>query len=404
MAFSTFTGSFTQPVTTNATFAVTGTGFVPKAIILYATNETAVGISTNFTQYYGMATSTTNRASISLDQTTATNTGSRGHDDTKCFVVYSAAGTATVKADLVSFDANGFTLNFSVVDITARIINYIALGGADLTNAFIKEFIPAAANTAQSFTGVGFKPRAMFLMSAQNSTAPPAVDTLAMGLSLGFASAAGSQAGLEVQNNGATESALVTGNIIEKSSSGGSFTMTGALTTFDSDGFTITFSASSSVKYCFALCLLGGQYAAAAITQKTTTGSQATTGLAFKPTGVLMMSNDLVASASLVTTSSRVSFGSASGSANYGSVWAGGGNAGVQDNDLDTGQLIKMYTEGATPTLNSAATLTSFDSAGFTLNWGTADATARNIWYLAFGSNAVVAGNKGSTLMMMGMG
>lgn len=402
MALSTYTGSFTQPITTNATFAVTGPGFTPKALILYATDETAIGITTGLAMYMGMAASTSSRAAVSSTQTTATNTGSRAHNSSKCFIAVNPAGTTVVAADFVSFNSNGFTLNFSTVDTNARIISYIALGGSDLTAAFVKAFLPASSTGNQSFTGVGFKPSAVFMMSAQVAGTTE-TDTGATGWSLGWSNGT-TQAALEMQNNGATESVQKTTTIIEKSSSGGSITTEANLVSLDSDGFTIDQTNDSSVKEFFALCLEGGQYATGSLSQKTSTGSQAVTGLAFQPTGLLMMSWNLASSTSINTSTSRSSFGSASGSSNMSSIWSGGGNGGVQDHDTDTGELIKMYTESATPTLNAAATLTSFDSAGFTLNWGNADTTARQVLYFAMGSNAVVTTATSSNLMTMGMG
>lgn len=389
MAFQAKTGNFTQPVTTNASFAVTGVGFTPKALILYATNETAVAISTNWAQHYGMATTTTNRVGISTTQLTASGTAARAHDSTKCFIVVSSAGVTTVAADLVSFDVDGFTLNFSTVDTTARVIGYQALGGADLTNAFIKAFLPAASNTAQAFTGVGFKPDAAVFISAQVGAATQ-TDTAAIGISLGFAKSTTARAGIEVNPGGATESVQKTSKLIEKSSGGAAITLEGDFTSFDADGFTITFGITTSSKEFFALCLKGGQYNVTSFNQKTTTGSQAITGIGFQPVGIMLASINLVTAAAIVTTSSRLSFGTGTASTARASIWAGGGNVGIQDNDTDTGKIINMITEGASPTTNASADLTSLDTDGETLNWATADTTAREIVQFSFGSNPVV--------------
>lgn len=404
MAFSNFTGQFTQPIATNASFAVTGVGFQPKAILLYATDETATGISTNYVQYFGMATATTNRAAISVFQTSGGASMSRAHDDTKCFIAVSAAGTTLTAADLVSFDADGFTLNFSTVSLVARIVNFVALGGTDLTNAFIKEFKPAASNTNQAFTGVGFKPDAMFLMSAQNGTAPPNADTTGAGIILGFAKDSTHRGVAQNQSSSATESQQMTNKIIEKSSGGGSDTMEADLVSFDSDGFTLGFTVSSSVKYCFALCLKGGSYNVGSFNQKTTTGSQAITGAGFAPRGVTLLSTNLTSASTLNTTNCRISFGSGSSSSARGSIWAGGGGAGVTDNDTDNGKIINMITEGVTPTTNASADLTSLDSDGFTLNWTSADTTAREILYWVFGDTPIGAASSVPAMALMGVG
>jgi hypothetical protein len=404
MALSTFVGNFTQPTSTNASFAVTGTGFTPKVIILFATNETGIGVSTNWTQYMGMATSTSNRCAISSVQLTTTNSNNRAHDNTKCFIVESQpSGTTIVAADLVSFDSNGFTLNFSTVDLIARVIGYIAIGGSDLTNAFIKEFIGAASNTAQGFTGVGFKGDAMFLLSAGVSGAPPANDGGAgCNPVIGFATATAQEVSYAEAFN-ATESGQFA-KIIAKSSSAGSLTMAATLTSFDSDGFTVTYSASSSQKRCFALCLKGGQYAVGTFNQATGTGNQGITGPGFQPSGVILQSINAASNASVITTQSRLSFGAASSSSARVSMWAGGGNGGIADNDIDTGKILNMITEGASPTTNTSADFVSMDSGGFTVNNTTTDATSREIAYFAMGSNAVTGGNKLFTRNLLGVG
>ena len=51
-----------------------------------------------------------------------------------------------------------------------------------------------------------------------------------------------------------------------------------------------------------------------------------------------------------------------------------------------------MRTEaGGTPSTNAEADLTTLDSDGFTVNWTTADATAREFYYLLLGSSAAAA-------------
>ncbi len=391
MALQTFVGNFTQPTLTNATFAVTGTGFTPKALILFATDETGVGVSTNIAEHIGMATSTTNRASISTAQTTATNTVARAHDDTKCFIVVSAGNVVLVKADLVSFDANGFTLNFSTVDLVGRIISYVALGGSDLTNAFIKEFLPAASNTNQSFTGVGFKPDSLFLMSSTVGTAPPANDNGACASYIGFGISSSNRSAIARRSFQVTESSQVQTEVIQQVDAAGAITQQADMVSMDADGFTLNFTVTSTRKYCFALCLKGGQYKIGTFNQSASTGNQGVTGIGFQPTGVILASQNLVTTAGVVTTSARRSLGAASSSSARASMWNGGGNAGVCDNDIDTGKIINMITEGATPTTNASADFVSMDSGGFTINNTTTDATSREVVYFAMGSNTTTA-------------
>lgn len=382
MALSSHVGNFTQPTTTNASFAVTGVGFTPKVLILFASDRTSSGTSANVAHYMGFATSTSNRVAISQVYNSGTTGQDRAHDDSKCFIVLSTAGSSLVAADLVSFDADGFTLNFSTVDSTARLIGYIALGGSDLTNAFIKSFLPPGATGNQSITGVGFKPDAIFFLSAGVGGAPPSNNTGVCNIIFGFTDGTNQKA---LFYNTVKQSQQVS-KVIAKAAA-----ILATLTSFDSDGFTLNYTAIEA-KYNFALCLKGGKYKVGVFNQATSTGNQSVTGVGFQPTGVILASINQTASSSLLATASRISFGAASDSASRMSIWSGGNTTDVtSDNNTDTGKVLNMITEGASPTTNTSADFVSNDSDGFTINNTSADATAREIVYMAFGSTAIAS-------------
>jgi hypothetical protein len=54
---------------------------------------------------------------------------------------------------------------------------------------------------------------------------------------------------------------------------------------------------------------------------------------------------------------------------------------------LNTSNVLAAYSPG-TPTKDAEASLSSFDSDGFTLDWTTADASPRVFWYLAIAGAA----------------
>jgi hypothetical protein len=127
----------------------------------------------------------------------------------------------------------------------------------------------------------------------------------------------------------------------------------------------------------YALCLKGGSFKAGNFTQKTSTGSQGTTGVGFQPKGLLMASSLKVASAAVTTARMAIHVGAGSSSSARGAINHLNGGTGVAE--LVRTQIYTARQDNATPTLNSAADLTSLDADGFTLNYGTADATAREI-------------------------
>lgn len=76
-------------------------------------------------------------------------------------------------------------------------------------------------------------------------------------------------------------------------------------------------------------------------------------------------------------------------SGNQWNTFVGGQNGAVLSNnsqDLDSTKVMKMMTEsGASPTTDAAASWSPAESGQMGFNWSTADATAREIIYVAFG-------------------
>lgn len=391
MAFSTKVGSFAMNTSTGNQ-SVTGLGFQPEAIIFFYNKETADGFSDGFQTGIGLATSSSNRAAICVAGTdnVSPTVASRRHDNTKCITYGSAAaGALVVDADFVSMDADGFTVNITNADATSRVISFYAFGGSDLTNVFIKEWIGNATTGNQSMTGVGFQPDVLMDVSAIFGTAPASgVGVCILSLGVGTSSSARGAMGLRPGSTVATQINEKTQRAkLWTSTNGGSTFNEGDLVSLDADGFTVNVQTTNSNRYHWTLCLKGGQYKVGSFNQKTSTGTNATTGVGFQPTGIFMFSWNNVTSTSLVE-DTRHSIGAASAAGVEGSVWLGDIDAVNPQNNqenLDRTKVIKMCSVGSTT--DAAADLSSFDSDGFTLDWTTADATAREIIYLAFGSN-----------------
>jgi len=119
---------------------------------------------------------------------------------------------------------------------------------------------------------------------------------------------------------------------------------------------------------------------------KTSTGNQALTGAGFTPKAAIMMSaNDVSENDDAAQANARVSSGWTTGTSERSSLWIGetdNVSTTVANRTLDRTKLIKLMTESASPTVNAAADHVSFDSDGQTINWTTADATARQILVL----------------------
>jgi len=102
----------------------------------------------------------------------------------------------------------------------------------------------------------------------------------------------------------------------------------------------------------------------------------------------MLSANDVAANNDAAQAHPRASFGWATGRSERASWWIGetdNVSPTVASRNLDRTKLIKLMTEGASPAVNAAADHVSFDSDGETINWTTADATARQILVLWIG-------------------
>src|ERR1019366_464324 len=119
-------------------------------------------------------TSTSNRFSSSKEgkDSVASALYSIGLSAVLCLRVIDNIATLLASADLASFDTDGFTLNFIAADATARVINFMALGGSGLTNAVTGDMTTSASTGAQAVTGVGFKPDCVIFFTTRTAAAP----------------------------------------------------------------------------------------------------------------------------------------------------------------------------------------------------------------------------------------
>jgi len=371
-------GQFVQGTT-----AVTDVGFRPQVLLFFSTLQTADGSAADFQIGIGMATSSTARVAEWTTVTNADSTAKRRAITTGAIVIDNTAQTTVGQADLVSMDARGFTLSWSVNDSTARIIKYVALAGFTAVKVGTWSTCNSATGNL-AVTGVGFQPDALIPMLFTSAPGAGANSDFALAFITAAAqmAVAGQTANAGVSNR--RERALAWELFF---SSSGNLYNEATFTSFDVDGFTINDAtcAGSSLTAVY-LALKGGSIAVGTTTQPTSNGSVSVTGLGFKPSVVLLM-GDETATSVVTVANQRFAIGAATSSTSRWAQAAGrtssANNASV---NVDSAKVIEFITEnGATPVVVSAADLTSMDVGGFTLNWTTTDATARLVAYLAIG-------------------
>lgn len=396
MALSVKYGSFSQPTTTGNN-SVTGVGFQPKIIIFFANSRTSDGTSPGALFSFGVGVSSSDRragAYASADNTSGAQVGfSEGN--TRCIRICDSSGNNLAIADFVSHDSDGFTLNWVNADANARIINYMAIGGTTLTNASSGSGAIRTTTGNQSYTGLGYQPDAMlFFFTHFTQSVNGGSNTGNARFTIGYANSSTSR-GYSAWLSRNSENPSITNRVQKTDKCFGQLTTDSLLSefdlvSFDSDGFTLNQTTASGLADSFYwIALKGGQFKVGSFNQATSTGNQSTTGVGFQPLGLILQSINNTSSSSVLA-NSRNSFGAGSSSSARGAIFNGDRDnvaTTITDTDLDRTSIIKMMTEG-TPTTEADGDLNSLDSDGFTINWTTADGTARQILYFAVGDTA----------------
>jgi hypothetical protein len=381
MALSAYVGNLSCPASTGNS-STTGVGFQPKIVLFWSNGLTAAGAGTETCQAWGAGVSSSARFGLY----TAGSTSGR-QDNGKCVTVGLGGSAPKCAADLVSLDSDGFTLNWTTVS-SGVIVNYLALGGADLTNAAIKQFTSPTSTGNQSTTGVGFQPDAVLFFSTGQATAPPATLGSNIPMDQGWMTAAAQGAMAWTNTAGTTVNAYQRTASAFAGLSSSSKVLEATYVSLDSDGFTLNWtSVLASARYVWAVCLKGGQYKLGAFDKPTATGNSGVTGVGFQPAVEAFLSFGIAAQTT-VSTAARAAMGAATGTANRSSVANSDEGTFTNQSYLTTTAALRQDGDG---TAVGEADFVSHDSDGFTLNWTTADATARQVLYLAVGSSPVAA-------------
>jgi len=405
-AAQTKQGTFTKATATGSQ-NITGVGFQPKAVIFYWTRQTNINANNaGLNEGYGFAADGTpiSQGSVvaaGMDNLATTDANSMISSTYAIEMLnWGAAGTPMVaRASVTAFGADGFTLNWATNEARADYIHYIAIGGPDITNAIVGTFLgPAVVTNPFNVTGVGFQPDMVFFMSSNRTgTTEDAIITEGS-LNLGFMTSTGSAStgwaardAQTVAANGHTWSAVnaITGvrrNAVDQQAT---------YVSMNTDGFSLNFTQTGGAARYYYLAIKGGLHKVGAFTKRTSFGSQSVTGVGFQPVGAMFMTiSDNVADATIrtVAPASSHTIGTADTTNTYSSIWAN--YRPVINSDANTysynNVLMKMgVNTNGTITDYGQSTFTSFDVDGFTLNWSTSDATARNVVYWTLGTSCI---------------
>lgn len=401
MPVQAFIGVLSSPLATG-TAIVTNPGFPPNILISYSAGTGGIGAGPNGDWALGFAVANSSTAVFGCQNRDGVGTTvcERFHWSQRAVECFPIVGGAA-RADLRSVDALGFTLNWTTVSASSSFyVHYLALSSSEITNATVGSFLAASSTGAQNVTGVGFKPDTVLFFCSETRTTDP---TVAAGDIENFIGAAISSSrrwattwvDQDAVASDQARSYQDTANCIAKLNDNAAYDAVADLTSLDTDGFTVNWStivAEAQTSLTYYCALKGTKWDVGSFVQPSSTGAQNVTGLGFTPSGTLFFSGNKARSA---TTSNdyRISIGCAVSSSSRFTGWAGSRqNADPVEADkyTDTANCIVLRTASSTSVTNALADYTSNDSDGFTLDWSTVDATAREVLYLAFGPTPVV--------------
>lgn len=395
-------GSFTKATGgAPATQSVTGVGFQPKAVIFFWTQQTAAGFTNYVNAGVGFATGPANERAVSItardNQNRSDNGRRRSESNTIMFLSGGGPPNLLAQAQLLSLDADGFTIRWTTNNASPYLIHYMALGG-DITNALASTFNLTTGGGNQAVAGVGFQPD--FVLFLWSHTEGVESNTRDSEIGLGFAKSAtargavvysgrdnsGSNANKRWQQR--TDSAIL---LLRPNQNPPDQDAIADFVTMDPNGFTVNKSNPPAANTpIFFLALKGGRHHVGAFNQPAVTGNQAITGVGFQPQQLMLASFNLAAT-NTISAGGAVSYGAARLPTARGSIW-------FQDRSDRDPSEANVYTSttdiltlAAGPnTVNARADFALFDPDGFTLNWTTADGTARQVLYWTIGSNISV--------------
>jgi hypothetical protein len=373
MALTCKQGSFAANTVTGDQ-VINTVGFQPKAIIFYWTKQTATGFAAGENIGVGLSSGTNVSANVAAStwsqDNVGENSGRRFLANTACVLILNDGGTIDAQGSISAVDASGFTINWSNAPGQATLIYYIALGGADITNARAGTITGNNTVGTVSTTQPSFQPDFVLFVTA-DTTGNRVYSTITQTDSSGTTSV-GSQQG--------------TNACIKSIDTSGTASLEADFVSFDATGFTLDQKVANGNAILY-LAIAGGRSTIGTETQLTSFGTKLTT-TNIKPTGLFLFSVGATGT-TFDSSTKKLSIGAASSSSQYGSIWGSStDNVGTSDANSynDASSIITFNTN--TSQQDSTATVSSFDGEGFTLSWSAFGQPLRIFNYVVFGDHA----------------
>jgi hypothetical protein len=399
--------------TATTVYTVSGLSFQPKAIRFYwvgidsAATDTA-SAALDGRRGVGFATSTSNRCAAATfsDDAALTSACASVVANDCCVCTVSAAAARDGELDLNSITSDGFTLivdDQGVADIT---VFWEAWGGSDITVQTCGTITEPASATTLATTVTGFTTsgtdQVVMLAGVQSTAAVNTAQAESSGLYIGYAT--GTSSANQIVVTGALDhssAAMDADGFCQTGKcathivlAGGNATMSASLTSWDTDGFTLTYAGTVvSARKSVYLAIKGGKWSAGAYTiaGNSLNATATVTNLPFLPSGISLIGR-MTAEQSGTTSSAQDRIGMGTGSST-----SSRRSLGYLDEDATASSacevnLVAEYDSVLCFPSDAGALLASYDisaivEGGFTIIVDTAGGVASE-WqgYLAYGN------------------
>jgi hypothetical protein len=407
MAFEVRKGTLVAPSTGAMPVRqnITGLPFQPKAVIFFDATSASLNTTQNSILHsFGAAVSSTSQFAIAAASdgagATTANTGRISRINTEC-IVLPLNGNPAINglARFVSFNADGFSLDWTdTMASSGVLVHYMAFGGADLTNVAIAEVTPSSTtNGTTQAVNFGFAPDAIITTTpGVPSTTGIADANICIGAAVRQPSTS-QYAAFWFENDGAAPMDLAVYAARNRAGAAPGSTATKdadySISAWTGTGVTITWDDAPAqlTQRHYMLAFKGGRYEIDFIGSPAATGNQTIT-TDFEPRGVFFFGSgditDTDNTASSSTAASNFMIGGVDASLNQGTVafvQTDANSTAVSRRRQSTTQAV-TWISGTTGTVAATASVQSggITPTGYTLNWGTANATSWKFAGLAF--------------------
>lgn len=386
---------------------VEGLGFRPQALVLWWSRQPLAGAARGNRGGLGFAAASGGQSSVAwVSEDAATPTRAQRWLEGDAILGFDSADdrAPALRGRIVSFDEDGFTVGWLIRPSFPWLVNYLALGGDDLTHAAVLG-LAASEFGLQAVTGIGFEPDCLMLVPTgierPGETAAGVLASVGIATRTACASVAFSSSdGVPVATvRGAQRTDAVVALPVPGTAEFGAL---GRLISLDSDGFTLDWSLSGSEpRWMVGLALKGGSFRLGAVVSPPQPRRQQAVDVGFRPSGLLVFSWGLESSREIKDIG-RLCLGGASGPlisgcSSWGDLrWAEPSSTHVRSTEDALLEVMDTRSGG----LHAQAALEALDTEGFTLDWNIADSFRRQFVYLALGSSVTVSNDAGTRLRL----